>query len=136
LLAALRCKGRYPLLAISGEQASAKSTLCKLLPALAPDAALVRAIARGTRAHDRGEAEPSLPGLLYGTAPTVPTAAADAPPAAAANDALPIINPAGDGSRPAAKAHGLGGKANGPEPGRIDKSVLTISTPKRHTGAQ
>jgi hypothetical protein len=35
LLAALRCKGPYPL-AISGEQGSAKSTLCKLLRALPP----------------------------------------------------------------------------------------------------
>jgi hypothetical protein len=50
LLAALRCKGPYPLLAVSGEQGSAKSTLCKLLRALVdPNAAPVRALSREER---------------------------------------------------------------------------------------
>jgi len=52
LLAALRSGGPYPLLAISGEQGSAKTVLSKLLKALIdPNAAPVRS-ARGTRAHD------------------------------------------------------------------------------------
>ena len=43
LLAALRPRGPYPLLAISGEQGSAKTVLCKLLKALVdPNAAPVR----------------------------------------------------------------------------------------------
>src|SRR5215475_8459748 len=43
LLAALRARGPYPLLAISGEQGSAKTVLCKLLKALIdPNAALPR----------------------------------------------------------------------------------------------
>jgi hypothetical protein len=51
LLAALRSSGPYPLLAISGEQGSAKTVLSKLLKALiGPNLAL--ALARGTRADD------------------------------------------------------------------------------------
>jgi hypothetical protein len=47
LLAALRPRGPYPLLAISGEQDSAKTVLCKLLKALVdPNAAPVRALSR------------------------------------------------------------------------------------------
>ena len=50
LLAALRSQGPYPLLAISGEQGSAKTTLCKLLRALIdPNAAPVRALSREQR---------------------------------------------------------------------------------------
>ena len=50
LLAALRCGGPYPLLAISGEQGSAKTILSKLLRALIdPNAAPVRALAREER---------------------------------------------------------------------------------------
>ena len=54
LLAALRSGGPYPLLAISGEQGSAKTVLSKLLKALIdPNAAPVRALlARRTRADD------------------------------------------------------------------------------------
>jgi hypothetical protein len=50
LLAALRSGGPYPLLAISGEQGSAKTVLSKLLKALIdPDAAPVRALSREER---------------------------------------------------------------------------------------
>jgi hypothetical protein len=50
LLAALRSKGPYPLLAISGEQGSAKTVLSKLLKALIdPNAAPVRALSREQR---------------------------------------------------------------------------------------
>jgi hypothetical protein len=50
LLAALRCGGPYPLLAISGEQGSAKPVLSKLLRALIdPNTAPVRALAREER---------------------------------------------------------------------------------------
>jgi hypothetical protein len=50
LLATLRSRGPYPLLAISGEQGSAKTVLCKLLKALIdPNAAPVRALAREER---------------------------------------------------------------------------------------
>ena len=50
LLAALRSKGPYPLLAISGEQGSAKTMLSKLLQALIdPNAAPVRALSREQR---------------------------------------------------------------------------------------
>jgi hypothetical protein len=50
LLAALRPRGPYPLLAISGEQGSAKTVLCKLLKALVdPNAAPVRALSRKQR---------------------------------------------------------------------------------------
>ena len=50
LLAALRCGGPYPLLAISGEQGSAKTVLSKLLKALIdPNAAPVRVLAREQR---------------------------------------------------------------------------------------
>ena len=50
LLAALRSAGPYPLLAISGEQGSAKTVLCKLLRALVdPNAAPVRALSREER---------------------------------------------------------------------------------------
>ena len=50
LLGALRSRGPYPLLAISGEQGSAKTVLCKLLKALIdPNAAPVRALSREER---------------------------------------------------------------------------------------
>ena len=50
LLAALRASGPYPLLAISGEQGSAKTVLPKLLKALIdPNAAPVRALSREER---------------------------------------------------------------------------------------
>src|SRR5438874_2032384 len=50
LLAALRPGGPYPLLAISGEQGSAKTVLSKLLKALIdPNAAPVRALSREDR---------------------------------------------------------------------------------------
>ncbi len=50
LLAALRSGGPYPLLAISGEQGSAKTVLSKLLRALVdPNAAPVRALPREER---------------------------------------------------------------------------------------
>jgi hypothetical protein len=50
LLAALRPSGPYPLLAISGEQGSAKTVLSKLLKALIdPNAAPVRALSREQR---------------------------------------------------------------------------------------
>jgi hypothetical protein len=50
LLAALRSSGPYPLLAISGEQGSAKTVLSKLLRALIdPNAAPVRALPREER---------------------------------------------------------------------------------------
>jgi hypothetical protein len=50
LLAALRAGGPYPLLAISGEQGSAKTVLSKLLKALIdPNAAPVRALSREER---------------------------------------------------------------------------------------
>jgi hypothetical protein len=50
LLATLRSRGPYPLLAISGEQGSAKTVLSKLLKALIdPNAAPVRALAREER---------------------------------------------------------------------------------------
>jgi hypothetical protein len=50
LLAALRAGGPYPLLAISGEQGSAKTVLCKLLKALIdPNAAPVRSLSREER---------------------------------------------------------------------------------------
>src|SRR5262244_1009134 len=46
LLATLRSRGPYPVLAISGEQGSAKTVICKLLKALIdPNAAPVRAVA-------------------------------------------------------------------------------------------
>src|SRR5215468_2642826 len=50
LLAALRPGGPYPLLAISGEQGSAKTVLSKLLKALIdPNVAPVRALSREER---------------------------------------------------------------------------------------
>src|SRR3974390_724986 len=50
LLAALRAGGPYPLLAISGEQGSAKTVLSKILKALVdPNAAPVRALSREQR---------------------------------------------------------------------------------------
>src|SRR5205807_3190212 len=50
LLAALRSSGPYPLLAISGEQGSAKTVLSKMLKALVdPNAAPVRALPREER---------------------------------------------------------------------------------------
>jgi hypothetical protein len=50
LLAALRCRGPYPLLAISGEQGSAKTVLSKVLKALIdPNAGPVRALSRQER---------------------------------------------------------------------------------------
>ena len=50
LLAVLRCRGPYPLLAISGEQGSAKTVLSKLPKALIdPNAAPVRALSRQER---------------------------------------------------------------------------------------
>jgi len=50
LLATLRSGGPYPLLAISGEQGSAKTVLSKVLKALvAPNAAPVRALPREER---------------------------------------------------------------------------------------
>src|SRR5216117_3170406 len=50
LLAALRSNGPYPLLAISGEQGSAKTVLSKLLRALVdPSVAPVRALPREER---------------------------------------------------------------------------------------
>src|SRR3989454_10301520 len=50
LLAALRSAGPYPLLAISGEQGSAKTVLSKLLKALIdPNAAPVRSLSREER---------------------------------------------------------------------------------------
>src|SRR5262245_4755277 len=50
LSAPLRSRGPYPVLAISGEQGSAKTVICKLLKALIdPNAAPVRALAREER---------------------------------------------------------------------------------------
>jgi hypothetical protein len=50
LLAALRSGGPYPLLAVSGEQGSAKTVLSKLLKALVdPNAAPVRSLSREER---------------------------------------------------------------------------------------
>jgi hypothetical protein len=50
LLAAFRFGGPYPLLAVSGEQGSAKTVLCKLIKALIdPNSAPVRALAREER---------------------------------------------------------------------------------------
>src|SRR5436305_262028 len=50
LLATLRARGPYPLLAISGEQGSAKTALSKLLKALIdPNVAPVRGLAREER---------------------------------------------------------------------------------------
>jgi hypothetical protein len=50
LLATLRPSGPYPLLAISGEQGSAKTVLCKMLKALVdPNVAPVRALPREER---------------------------------------------------------------------------------------
>jgi len=50
ILATLRSRGPYPVLAISGEQGSAKTVICKLLKALIdPNAAPVRALAREER---------------------------------------------------------------------------------------
>jgi hypothetical protein len=50
LLATLRSRGPYPVLAISGEQGSAKTVLSRLLKALIdPNAAPVRALARDER---------------------------------------------------------------------------------------
>jgi hypothetical protein len=50
LLGALRSGGPYPLLAVSGEQGSAKTVLCKLLRALIdPSVASVRALPRDER---------------------------------------------------------------------------------------
>src|SRR5712672_220862 len=50
LLAALRADGPYPLLAVSGEQGSAKTVLCKMLRALIdPNVAPVRSLARDDR---------------------------------------------------------------------------------------
>src|SRR5258707_15269060 len=50
LLATLRSRGPYPVLAISGEQGSAKTVLSKLLKAVIdPNAAPVRALAREER---------------------------------------------------------------------------------------
>jgi hypothetical protein len=50
LLAALRARGPYPLLAVSGEQGSAKTVLAKLLKALIdPNVAPVRTLARDER---------------------------------------------------------------------------------------
>jgi hypothetical protein len=50
LLAALRASGPYPLLAISGEQGSAKTVVCKMLKAIIdPNIAPVRALARDER---------------------------------------------------------------------------------------
>jgi hypothetical protein len=41
-------------------------------------------------------------------------------------------DPVGDMSDPAAKPLGSSGSPDGRQPGRIDKSVLTINTPKRY----
>jgi hypothetical protein len=50
LLAALRGQGPYPVLALSGEQGSAKSTFCAILRALIdPNAVPLRALPRGDR---------------------------------------------------------------------------------------
>jgi len=76
------------------------------------------------------DAEPSTADLFEATAPAVTPAAADAPPAA---DALsPTDTPAGSDPAPAGGRPGGSGAADGQQPGRIDKSMLTISTPKRH----
>ena len=76
------------------------------------------------------DAEPSTADLFEATAPTVTPAAADAPPAA---DALsPADTPAGSDPAPAGGRPGASGAADGQQPGRIDKSVLTINTPKRY----
>ena len=49
-MATLRARGPYPLLAISGEQGSAKTVLSKMLKALVePNAAPVRALPREER---------------------------------------------------------------------------------------
>jgi hypothetical protein len=50
LLAAMRCRGPYPVLAISGEQGTAKSTLVRILRALIdPNASALRALPREDR---------------------------------------------------------------------------------------
>jgi hypothetical protein len=70
LLAALRPSGPYPLLAISGEQGSAKTVLSKLLKALVdPSAAPVRALSREQRelmiAANNGFLLPSIISPVY-----------------------------------------------------------------------
>jgi ERF superfamily len=74
------------------------------------------------------DAEPSLPGLLDPSARSVPTVSGDGRPAsaAAANPGLPAVTPAGS------EAVSADASADGQQLGRIDKSVLTISAPKRH----
>jgi hypothetical protein len=86
LLAALRAGGPYPLLAISGEQGSAKTVLSKLLKALIdPNAAPVRALSREERelmiAANNGYllAFDNLSAYPFGS----PTPSAASPPAAA-----------------------------------------------------
>src|SRR5712672_837 len=60
LLAALRSGGPYPLLAISGEQGSAKTILSKLLKALIdPNAAPVRSLSREAAASRYGGSIPT-----------------------------------------------------------------------------
>src|ERR1700730_9474575 len=81
------------------------------------------------------DAAPALPGLLDATAPALPPASAGAPTVAGApqaKDAVLPADPVGDMSDPAAKPLGSSGSTDGRQPGRIDKSVLTINTPKRY----
>jgi hypothetical protein len=61
LLAALRSGGPYPLLALSGEQGSAKTVLSKLLKALIdPNAATVRSLSREERELMIAATEPAV----------------------------------------------------------------------------
>ena len=81
------------------------------------------------------DAAPAVPGLLDATAPALPPASAGAPAVAGvpqAKDAVLPADPVGDMSDPAAKPLGSSGSTDGRQPGRIDKSVLTINTPKRY----
>jgi hypothetical protein len=60
LLATLRSRGPYPLLAIAGAQGSAKTVLSKMLRALIdPNVAPVRTLPQGTRADDCRQQRPS-----------------------------------------------------------------------------
>jgi hypothetical protein len=82
------------------------------------------------------DAEPSLPGLLDVSATAVSGASADAPSACAAPaTAEPVslaITPAGGDAAATAEPLGASASADRQPPSRIDKSVLTISTPKRY----
>jgi hypothetical protein len=86
LLAALRPRGPYPLLAVSGEQGSAKTVLSKLLKALIdPNAAPVRSLSREERELMIAANNSYLLAFdnLSGLPPGSPTLCAGSQPAAA-----------------------------------------------------